>query len=278
MRLAIASGKGGTGKTTLAVALATLLEGCCLLDADVEEPNAQLFVRGTESSRSKVALPVPKIDPGICTACGDCVRFCRFNALALAGQTVLLFDELCHGCGGCAIVCPAGAISEQAHPVGTVTHYRADGYDLIEGRLAVGRTAAPLVIRQLLAQASQTGHTIIDCPPGTSCSMVTAVRDADYTILVSEATAFGLQDLSLAVNTLRKLGRRFGVIINRADLGDERVRRYCEDEAIPLHLEIPFSREVAQAVANGETMLAGAPGLAEQLNTVLADIGSGMPA
>ena len=106
MRLAIASGKGGTGKTTLAVALATLLEGCCLLDADVEEPNAQLFVRGTESSRSEVALPVPKIDPGICTACGDCIRFCRFNALALAGQTVLLFDELCHGCGGCAIVCP----------------------------------------------------------------------------------------------------------------------------------------------------------------------------
>jgi len=275
MKLAIASGKGGTGKTTLAVALATLIPGCRLLDADVEEPNARLFVKGDEIDQREVTMPIPVVDPAACTACGACVRFCRFNALALAGGKILVFEELCHGCGGCSLVCPTRAIHEKPLPIGALSTIQNDTWSLVEGRLNVGRMSAPLVIRRLLAQANKTGETIIDCPPGTSCNMVTAVRDADYTILVTEATAFGLQDLSLAVNTMRKLKKRFGVIINRADLGDDRVRRYCADESVKIHLEIPFSRDIAQAIANGKTMLDGDPGLSESLSQILAELGMG---
>jgi MinD superfamily P-loop ATPase len=273
MRLAIASGKGGTGKTTLAVALANLLPECWLLDADVEEPNAKLFINCTEQNRQPVMLPVPQVETSLCTACGECVRFCRFNALALVGGKIMVFGELCHGCGGCTIVCPTQAISEHPTHIGDIALFTADGFTLAEGRMNIGRVGAPLVIRRLLSTANNNQHTIIDCPPGTSCNMVTAVRDADFTLLVTEATPFGLQDLTLAVNTLRLLGKKFAVVVNRADLGDDRVRKYCADENIKLLLEIPYSRTIAEAIASGKTMLDGDPELRTSLKKLLADVG-----
>ena len=260
MIVAIASGKGGTGKTTVAVNLALSLSGNVqLLDCDVEAPNAHLFLKTQTQGHEVVGIPVPEVDEDLCDQCGECSRLCEYNAIVVLGTGVMVFPELCHGCGGCALVCPEKAISEVSRPIGVVEEARAGRLQLVQGRLNVGEALVPPLIREVRAKGSEQGVVLIDAPPGTSCSMIAAVRGSDFVILVTEPTPFGLNDLALAVETVRVLGIPHGVVINRAGSGDDRVKEYCAAEDIEILLEIPDDRRIAEAYARGLILLDSIP-------------------
>ncbi|MCU0858218.1 MAG: ATP-binding protein [Pontiellaceae bacterium] len=273
MRIAIASGKGGTGKTTLSVALAQAWNGPVqLLDCDVEAPNASIFLPLETAAEQAVTVPVPVVDSTRCTGCGKCAAICEFNALAVAGKSVLVFEELCHSCGGCVRICPEKAISEQPRKIGTLRSGQIGTVHLTEGRLDIGRSMAPPLIRTVKKSADPELPVLIDCPPGTSCPMITAVKGADFVILVTEPTPFGLHDLTLAVETVRLLNLPFGVVINRADAGDDRVTAYCEKEKIRLLLQIPESRKIAEATSRGESILSAAPELRSRFQEMIQTV------
>jgi MinD superfamily P-loop ATPase len=254
MRIAIASGKGGTGKTTVAVNLACVLadagQKVQYLDCDVEEPNGHIFLKPEITATEPVGIPVPVVDEQKCTGCHKCAEVCEYHAIAVLKKP-LVFAELCHGCGGCALVCPERAIREENRTIGVVETGRADGVAFVQGRLNVGEPMSPPLIRAVKKKAIADGVVIMDAPPGTSCPVVATVRDADYVLLVTEPTPFGLNDLRLAVEMIRQLGVPHGVVINRADSGDRRVRDFCTAETIPILLEIPDDRRVAEAYSRG---------------------------
>jgi MinD superfamily P-loop ATPase len=278
MRIAVASGKGGTGKTTIAVSLALASLGRVqLLDCDVEEPNAGLFLEHRDARECAITVPVPVIDEARCTACGACASFCEFNAIVHIGTTVMVFPELCHSCGGCALVCPVKAIHEEPSAIGTLTESEVprDGLpaiDFYQGLLTIGKAMSPPVIRAVKSSSTGRGDadtmTIIDAPPGTSCPMGTAVTGADYVILVTEPTPFGLHDLDLAVKTVRKMGLPFGVIINRSDSGDDRVVSYCGKESIRILLQIPEDRRIAHGYSEGKPLVESAPEYRRKFETL----------
>jgi len=260
MKVAIASGKGGTGKTTVAVNLAFAMgSAVTLLDCDVEEPNAHLFVRGAPLSREPVQVPAPVIDESRCDGCGECGRFCAWHAIVALKGAPLVFPELCHGCGGCVRVCPRGAISERPRRIGYLDVSSAGRVTLASGCLDVGEAMAPPLIRAVLARAQAAAEIVIDAPPGASCPMVAAVRGADAALLVAEPTPFGLHDLRIAVETVRSLGVPFGVVVNRADSGDDGVRVYCAGEGVPIFAEIPNDRRIAEAYSRGERIIEAVP-------------------
>ncbi|MFO7653319.1 MAG: ATP-binding protein [Candidatus Krumholzibacteriia bacterium] len=270
MIIAVASGKGGTGKTTVAVNLArALAPEVRLLDCDVEAPNARLFLAGSPVREEVVTIPVPSVDGELCAACGDCARFCAYNALASFGTEPLVFAELCHGCGGCAAICPQGAIHEVGRRIGLITTVDAGGIDLVEGRLDIGVASAPPLIRAVRANTGPdttgpdtTGPeatVVVDAPPGTSCPVVAALRDADLALLVTEPTPFGLHDLTLAVAMVRALELPCAVVINRVGVGDRRVHDYCAREELPILLEIPDDRRIAEAYARGRPLWEALP-------------------
>ena len=270
MRIAIASGKGGTGKTTVAVNLARVLADSGhtvqYLDCDVEEPNGHIFLKPDIVETESVGIPVPIVDEQKCTGCRKCAEVCQFNAIAVL-KNALVFPELCHGCGGCALVCPEGAIREENRTIGVVEtglalrqgSGRADGVAFVQGRLNVGEPMAPPLIRAVKSKAIVDGIAILDAPPGTSCPVVTTVRDVDFVMLVTEPTPFGLNDLKLAVEMIGQLGVAHGVIINRADCGDQRVREFCGAENIPVLLELPDDRRVAEAYSRGDMAVSVLP-------------------
>ncbi|MFA5729010.1 MAG: ATP-binding protein [Candidatus Neomarinimicrobiota bacterium] len=253
MIIAIASGKGGTGKTTVAVNLAYAFD--CeiqLLDCDVEEPNAQLFLKGAPLATEEVAIPVPQIDESLCDGCGECSRFCEYNAIVSFGTKPLVFADMCHGCGGCMKVCPRRAIREIDNRIGVIETFRAGKISLIQGRLDVGAAMAPPLIRAVKRKIDHKTPAILDAPPGTSCPVITTLRETDFVALVTEPTPFGLNDLILTVEAVREMHLPFGIIINRAGSGDERVNSYCTAEQIPVLLEIPDDRRIAEAYSRGE--------------------------
>jgi len=273
MKIAVASGKGGTGKTTVAVSLALSAPGAVtLLDCDVEEPNAGLFLGRENAAEKPVTVPVPQIDHDRCTACGKCGSFCEYNAIVCIGTSVMVFPELCHSCGGCALVCPEKAITEVPVEIGTLAEWSNGTLHFVEGILKIGNALSPPVIRAVKASVRGEGLVIIDCPPGTSCPMVTAVTGADYVILVTEPTPFGLHDLDLAVKTVRKMDLDFGVIINRSDSGDDRVVEYCAREKIPVLLQIPEDRKIAAGYSTGKPLVESVPRYKEKFARVLAGI------
>jgi len=274
MILAVASGKGGTGKTTIAVNLARCsAEPTRLLDCDVEEPNCQIFLRPAIASRQAVHLLVPQVDAAKCNGCGECGRICQYHAIVPFGANVMVFPELCHGCGGCAKVCPTGAIQEVEREIGFVETGSAEGVAFVQGTLAIGHPAAPPVIRAVRPHIRRDRLNILDCSPGTSCPVVTAVRGSDYVLLVTEPTPFGLHDLVLAVETIRLLGVPFGVVINRVGIGDEGVHQFCAAEGIPIVLEIPDDRRIAEAYSRGQMATDAVPELRASFRDLLGTLG-----
>ena len=260
MKLAVASGKGGTGKTTVSVNLArTLGRAVHLLDCDVEEPNAHLFLQGRLTKEETVALAIPQVDETLCDGCGECGRFCEFHAIVSFGTAPLVFPELCHGCGGCARVCPQKAISEGDKRIGVVETLQAGEITLTQGRLDVGVAMAPPLIRAVKDALHDDQPTILDAPPGTSCPVIATLREVDYVLLVTEPTPFGLHDLRLAVDMVRALGLSFGVVVNRMGSGDLRTHDFCRTEKIPILLEIPDDRRIAEAYSRGELMVDALP-------------------
>lgn len=252
MIIAVASGKGGTGKTTVSVNLAKVFPGAVqLFDCDVEEPNAHLFLKGDMSGQEIVSIAVPEIDEALCNGCGQCGSFCRFHAIVSLKTTPLLFPELCHGCGGCTLVCPAAAIRERARQIGVIETVRAGHITLVQGRLDVGEPMAPPLIRALKSRISRHRMTILDAPPGTSCPVITTLRGADFAILVTEPTPFGLHDLQLAIDVIREIAVPFGVVVNRVGIGDDRVHAFCRAEGIPVLLDLPDDRRIAEAYSRG---------------------------
>jgi len=262
MIIAVASGKGGTGKTTIAVNMALCLPPPVrLLDCDVEEPNCSIFIKPEIRRVESCGIPIPIFDPAICSGCGECSRICQYNAIVTLKGAPLLFPELCHGCGGCSRICPSGAISEGEREIGVIEFGASRSIEFIQGRLRVGESLSPPLIRAVKRHAGYRGTTVIDCPPGTSCPVIAAVKGSDFVVLVAEPTPFGLHDLRLAVETMRLLGLHFGVIINRADAGDRCVARYCTEEQIPVLMEIPDDRSVAEAYSRGDLMVEVLPEL-----------------
>jgi MinD superfamily P-loop ATPase len=253
MIISIASGKGGTGKTTVATNIAVSVNGPVqLLDCDVEEPNAHLFLRPTIEETRTITTPVPDIDLEKCTFCKKCAEICRFRAIAVLGDTVLTFPELCHSCGGCMAVCPEGAITEKGRELGVLEIGAMNGVSFAHGRLRVGEAMAPPLIRVVRDCTWEDGLTLIDAPPGTSCPVIAAMKDTDFVLLVTEPTPFGLNDLKLAVEAVKILEIPMGLVINRADMGDDTVRDYARAEGLPILMEIPFDRKIAESYSRGD--------------------------
>ncbi|NMC74029.1 MAG: P-loop NTPase [Geobacteraceae bacterium] len=273
MKIAVASGKGGTGKTTVSANLAlTIGSGVQLLDCDVEEPNAHLFLRGRETGSEVVTIPIPEVQESLCDGCGECGRMCRYHAIASFGSAPLVFPDLCHGCGGCALVCPRGAIRETGKRIGVVETREVDGITLIQGRLDIGVAMAPPLIRAVKTHLDTKKTSILDAPPGTSCPVIATVRGSDFVVLVTEPTPFGLNDLRLAVDMIRELSIPFGVVVNRMGAGDERVHRFCRGEDIPILLELPDDRRIAEAYSRGELVVDALPEYASHFATLLWNI------
>ena len=262
MIISVASGKGGTGKTLVATSLALSLmdsHKIQLLDCDVEEPNDHIFMKPVINSTEAVCIPVPQVDETRCTRCGRCADVCVYHAIAVFGEHVLTFPELCHGCGACSYLCPEKAISEVEKETGSVESGTSDMVDFVQGRLTVGEAMAPPVIRRVKGKAENNKIVIIDAPPGTSCPVVESIKGSDFCLLVTEPTPFGLNDLALAVETVRELKIPCGVIINRAGTGDTRVEEYCRKENIPVLLTIPLDTEIARLYSRGVTLAEGLP-------------------
>jgi len=258
--ISVASGKGGTGKTLVATSLAlSLEEQVQLLDCDVEEPNAHVFLKPNFTKRESVYVLIPRVDEEKCTHCGECSEVCAYNAIAAMKKKVLVFPELCHGCGACSYLCPEEAISEVGKEVGVVEIGHSDSIQFAHGKLNVGEVMAPPVIRKVKEHANHEGTVIIDVSPGTSCPVVESIRGSDLCLLVTEPTPFGLNDLILAVEVLRKLDIPCGVVLNRAGVGDSGVEEYCLKENIPILLTIPLDTQIASDYSRGIPLVEGIP-------------------
>jgi len=268
MKIVVASGKGGTGKTTVATSLALSLavgepgqpvfQPPTYLDCDVEGPNAHLFLAPTFERRQDVEIFIPRVDEAKCTACGRCAEVCQYHAIVVLGKRTLVFPQLCHGCGSCTLVCPQGAITEEPHAIGVLeAGLAARGISFARGVLDVGEPMATPAIRQLKRWAIPGGGSlvIIDAPPGTSCPVVEAVRGADYLLLVTEPTPFGLHDLRLAAEVAAELDMPAGVIINRDGIGDAQVDAFCDAAGLPILMRIPFERTIAEGIARGRPLV-----------------------
>ena len=260
MIISVASGKGGTGKTTVATNLAVSVNGKVrLLDCDVEEPNSHLFINPVFKDAHVVATSVPEIDEEKCTHCGKCAEICQFKAIVVLGNTVLPFENLCHSCGGCMRVCPADAIRWKERELGVIRKGYRNDLEFIDGTLRIGEAMSPPLIRNVRTTAAKDGLTIIDAPPGTSCPVIAAMKGADFVLLVTEPTPFGLHDLKLALGAVRILGIPCGLVINRSDMGDEKVKEYAREESLPVLMEIPFDRRIAESYSRGELIVESMP-------------------
>ena len=263
MKIAVASGKGGTGKTTVATNLAHVASrngrDVAFLDCDVEEPNGHIFLKPEITNSEPVGNLIPEVDEKTCTHCGQCGEICQYSAIVCIGEKVLVYPELCHGCAGCWLVCPVGAITAKSRQIGLLEVGRAGQIHFVQGLLNVGEAMSPPVIKAVKAAAPKAELLIADAPPGTSCPVIESIRDSDFVLLVTEPTPFGLNDLKLAVEMVRALKLPLGVVINRSDIGDQGVRRYCDRNRIDILAEIPDDRRIAEAYSRGKMICEALP-------------------
>lgn len=275
MKIGIASGKGGTGKTTVATNMALSLGDVQLLDCDVEEPNSGLFLNVDMNKIEDVTIRIPVIDNERCSHCRKCSEFCQYNAIAVLPSDVLLFPELCHGCGGCTLVCPESAISEGERIIGTIEGGTVGGMEFLQGRMNVGEAMATPIIRALKKRIDEAKTVILDSPPGTACPVIETVGDVDFCILVTEPTPFGLHDLKLTVDVVDHLGVPYGVIINRDGIGDGKVEEFCAEKRIPVLMKIPHSLEIARLYSDGIPFVVGMPEWKARFGCLLKELEEG---
>lgn len=275
MKIAIASGKGGTGKTTLSTNLATFLgehESVVLVDLDVEEPNSNLFLNKELLKKEAKMKMIPRWDSTSCTQCADCVQNCNFNALLFIANEILVFPNLCHSCYACSELCPTGSLPMEPIKMGELSHFLAGDIEFVEGRLNIGEEQAVSLIAQTKKYVDQHFEDetikIFDSPPGTSCPVIEAIKDADFVILITEPTPFGLHDLALAVETTRILEKDFGVVINRYGMGNDDVINYCQHENIPVLGKIPHLLEAAKLYSEGKLIYQVIPSFKDQIEKI----------
>ncbi len=269
MIISIASGKGGTGKTTVATNLAYSLENNVqLMDCDVEEPNSHLFLNPVFNRKDPVIAPIPLVDEDKCTYCKKCMEICRFGAIAVVGEKVVTFPELCHSCGGCTVICPEDAITESPRELGYIEKGEAGHISFLQGYLKIGQVMSPPIIKKIRTYAQKDAVNIIDAPPGTSCPVIAAMNGADFVLLVTEPTPFGLNDLILAVEAVKTLDIPCGIVINRAGMGNDDVKEYAQKEGVPVLMEIPFDKEIARVYANGGLIVDHIPEYREKFVTL----------
>ncbi len=265
MIISVASGKGGTGKTTIATNLAVAIGSeVQLLDCDVEAPNAHLFLKPDIETSETVFTSIPAIDRQKCRLCGKCVDICRFKAIAIAGQVILTFPELCHSCGGCAAVCPEDAVHETNRDLGIIETGKCQSIDFVHGCLRVRETMVPPLIKKVRSRIDLNKVNIIDAPPGTSCPVIAAMKDTDFVLMVTEPTPFGLHDLKLTIEAVRQLGIPHGLVINRSDIGNDDLRQYAQSENIQILMTIPFYRQIAETYSRGRLLVEEMPQLHSQ--------------
>ncbi|HIJ72293.1 MAG TPA: P-loop NTPase [Planctomycetes bacterium] len=276
MKIAVASGKGGTGKTTIATNLAASIsqtgQKVQYLDCDVEEPNGHIFLKPEVESSEDVTVGVPEVDRDKCTGCDKCGQLCQYSAITCVKGKVLVFEELCHSCGGCMAICPEGAIIEKQRKIGVAEFGNSNGMYFGHGRLNIGAIQTPALIRYVKQKALNDGVTILDVPPGTSCPVIEAVKASDFVLLVTEPTPFGLNDLELAVGMVRQLKLPFAVAINRSDIGDESVLEYCDEQNIEIILDVPNDRLIAEAYSQGIKIIDALPGYEEKFLELYCEI------
>lgn len=274
MRIVVASGKGGTGKTTIATSLALTAESVRFMDCDVEAPNAALFLNPTLDMRKEVGILLPVVDESLCTYCGRCAEVCEFHAIAVIGKKILVFPELCHGCGSCTMICPENAIHERLDVMGVLeSGTTPKGVNFSHGVMNVGEPMAVPIIRELKKWDTARGDIEIrDAPPGASCPVVETIRGADFVLLVTEPTPFGLHDLKQVTGIVQELGIPAGVVINRDGIGDNETESYCVEAGLPILLRIPMERRLAEAIASGKTLVDAAPEYRAAFEDLLQDI------
>jgi len=272
MILSIASGKGGTGKTTVAVNMALSLRDVQLLDCDVEEPNVHLLLHPEINEEKPVYVSTPQVNEKLCDHCGKCSEFCEFNALFVTPEKVLFFTELCHSCGGCLLVCPKNVITEKNVQIGVVKKGVVEGMELVFGEINIGEPMSVPVIKDVKKQIKSDKTVIIDSPPGASCPVIESMHGSDYCLLVSEPTPFGLHDLKIMVQVLEGLNIPFGVIINRAGIGDRKTHDFCEEKGVPILLEIPFQRKIAELYSRGIPFVVEMPEWRREFQLLMDDI------
>ena len=272
MIVSVASGKGGTGKTSIAVNMALSIGNVQLLDCDVEEPNAHLLLNPDVHSTEPLYVLVPQINEELCLHCGECAKFCQFNALFASSEKILFFPELCHSCGGCTLACPRQAITEEKRRIGALKFGAVGELKLVYGELDVGESVAVPLIKAVKKRIENKKNVIVDAPVGTSCPVIETVWESDFCVLVTEPTPFGLHDLKITVQVLRKMKIPFAVVVNRAGIGDKKVYTYCKKENIPILLEIPYQRKIAELYSKGVPFSLEMPQWKEKFQTLFDKI------
>jgi MinD superfamily P-loop ATPase len=273
MKIAVLSGKGGTGKTTVSSSLA-FISKMLLIDTDIEEPNSHIFLKGNVEDIRSVYTRFPEVNMEKCNLCGECGNFCKFNAIIPAKKRVIVFGEACHDCGGCEIVCKNGAITWEKREIGKIftgkTHFNSvNKY----GKLNIGEMSGVKIIKEIYKNTEEKDF-LIDCPPGTACTTVSAVEVADFAIIVVEPSPFGLSDMKLVVQLLKDMKIPFGVVINKFDEDENIVKKYCDDEGIEIIGTIPFDRKIAEAYSKGEIIAEALPGYRDNFETILKRVKS----